>query len=94
MRRKIAKRIKKQLRDLGCDIRDPHFIREPGWKRKDCGFAAEIIFKNCRICSVGFDELDCYKMALEDVLEEIRDPFLTKDYDGRSWDEVYGKETE
>lgn len=88
MRRKIAKRIKKQLRGLGCDIRDPHFIRESGWKRKDCGFAAEIIFKNCRICSVGFDELDCYKM----VLEEIRDPFLTKDYDGRSWDEVYGKD--
>lgn len=92
MRRKIAHRIKKQLRGLGCNIRDPHFISERAWKRKQCGFAAEIIFKNIRICSVGFDELDCYRMALEDVLEEIREPFLTKDYDGRSWDEIYGKE--
>ena len=92
MRRKIAKRIKNQLRGLGCDIRDPHFIREPGWKRKDCGFAAKIIFKNLCICLVGFDELECYKMALEDILEEIHYPFLTKDDDGRCWVERYGKD--
>lgn len=92
MRRKIARRIKKQLRGLGCEIRDPHFIKESGLERKQCGFAAEIIFKNICICSIGHDELVCYRMALEDVLEEIREPFLTKDYDGRSWDEIYGKD--
>lgn len=80
MRRKIAKRYKKKLRALGCEIRDPHFVSEPGWRRKDCGYSAEIVFKNMHVCSVGFDELDCYKMAYEDIMEEIREPFLTKDY--------------
>lgn len=81
MRRKIAKRIKKRLKKLGCTILNEHSIREPGWKRKQCGFSAEIKFKNIRICSIGDDELDCYRMALEDILEEIRDPFLTKGYE-------------
>lgn len=81
MRRKIAKRIKKQLKKLGCTIHNEHPIKEPGWKRKQCGFFAEIKFKNIRVCSIGDDELDCYRMALEDILEEIRDPFLTKGYE-------------
>lgn len=80
MRRKIAKRLKKKLRSLGCEIRDAHFIREPGWKRKQCGYSAEVIFKNLHICSIADDELVCYRMALEDVMEEIREPFLTKDW--------------
>lgn len=80
LRRKIAKRLKKKLRNLGCRIENPHFVSEPGWKRKACGYAAEVIFKNCHICSIGDDELDCYRMALEEVMDEIREPFLTKDY--------------
>lgn len=47
-------------------------------QRKDSGYSAEIIFKNMYVCSIGFDELDCYKMAYEDIMEEIREPFLTK----------------
>lgn len=79
MRRKIAKRYKKKLRALGCEIRDPHFVSEPGWRRKDCGYSAEIIFKNMHVCSCGKDELECYKMAYECVMDEIREPILTKD---------------
>lgn len=78
MRRKIAKRLKKKLLALGCEIKDPHFISEPGWPRKQCGYAAEVIFKNCRICCIAKDELECYRWALEEVMEEIREPFLTK----------------
>lgn len=78
MRRKIAKRLKKKLLALGCQIQDAHFVSEPGWKRKQCGYAAEVIFKNCHICSCGYDELNCYRMALECVMDEIREPFLTK----------------
>lgn len=82
MRRKIAKRLKKKLRALGCEIQDPHFISEPGWKRKDCGYSAEIIFRNVHICSVAKDELWCYRMALEEVMEEINNPVLTADWEG------------
>lgn len=91
MRRKIAKRLKKKLRSLGCKIEYEHFIKEPGWKRKQCCYAAEVIFKNCRICSVADDELACYRMVLEDVMEEIREPFLTKGYRSElDWDVVIG----
>ena len=81
MRRKIAKRLKKKLRALGCEILDPHFVSEPGWKRKDCGYSVKIIFKNMRVCSIGKDELECYRMALDCVLDEINDPFLTKGWE-------------
>lgn len=78
MRRKIAKRYKKKLRALGCEIRDPHFVSEPGWRRKDCGYAADIIFNEWTIMSCAFDELECYKMACECVMDEIRNPIITK----------------
>lgn len=76
MRRKIAKRYKKKLRALGCEIRDPQFVSEPGWKRKDCGYSAKIMFRGWKIMSCGFDELECYKIAYECVMEEIKDPYL------------------
>lgn len=73
MRRKIAKRLKNKLRAMGCEIHDPHFIYEPGWKRKDCGYSAEILVNGWIICVSGKDELDCYRTALEcatDILDE------------------------
>lgn len=81
MRCKIAKRLKKKLRALGCEIQNPHFVSEPGWRRKDCGYAADIKFKGMTVCSIGEDELDCYRMALDCVLDEINDPFLTKNWE-------------
>lgn len=50
MRRKIAKRIKKQLKKLGCTIYDEHLIREPGWKRKQCGFLLKSNLKISEYC--------------------------------------------
>lgn len=76
MRRKIAKRLKKKLRSLGCEIRNAHFVSEPGWPRKQCGYSADILFRGWCIASCGNDELDCYRIALECVMDEIREPFL------------------
>ena len=75
MRRKIAKRKKKELVALGgFNIREKH-ISEPGWRKKDCGWS--IKYKYCEpdgnvweYTVLGKDLLECYKLALEEIYAE------------------------
>ena len=74
MRRKIAKRKKKELVTLGgFNIREK-YISEPGWRKKDCGW--KIKYDYCepdgnvwKYTVLGKDLLECYKLALEDIYE-------------------------
>ena len=68
MSRKIAKRLKKQLIKLGCTIEKVEFCKEPGWKRKDCGYCITINYKGWHNACIGYDELVCYRMMLDNVL--------------------------
>lgn len=76
MRKKIARRKRRELLKLGCTIGKIEYEREPGWKRSDCGYSITVYYKGWKICCIGFDELVCYKMALETVYEDMKDPFL------------------
>ena len=71
MRRKIAKRKRKELRKLGCTFSKEEFIREPGWRRKDCGYSVTVHYKDLVLVTVGDDELECYSIALDEVKYRI-----------------------
>lgn len=75
MRRKIAKRKKKELIALGAFNICENYISEPGWQKKDCGWAIE--YEYCqpgdnvwKYTVLGKDLLECYKLALEDIYAE------------------------
>lgn len=85
MRRKIAKRLKRDILRRGAVISNAHFIKDPGWRRKDCGYAADISYLGWKIGSNGFDMLECWQAGLEcmDWTEEevIKDILDTSDPD-------------
>lgn len=84
MRRKIAKRLKKKLEGLGCKIEKVEFVKEPGWKRKDCGYSISIKYKGWTVVCIGHDELICYRIMLDDVLhwDEMLLPERKENNDG------------
>lgn len=88
MRRKIAKRCRREILRAGGVITEEKWIREPGWQRKDCGFGTKVICNGWNICSIGKDELESYKMALDCVKHDCDEPFQppVKNGDGDSAD--------
>lgn len=65
MRRKIAKRLRRELLRKGCEIESEHFVKETGWFRKDCGYSLRYKDQNGYSClTLGFDMLDAYRLAL------------------------------
>ena len=72
MRQKIAKRKRREILKRGAVISNAHFVKEPGWKRKDCGYTADISYLGWTILSNGFDVLECWQAGLEsmDFVEE------------------------
>ena len=85
MRKKIAKRKRKEILKRGATISNAYFIKDPGWRRKDCGYTADIAYLGWKIGSCGFDMLECYQAGLEcmDWTEEevIKDVLGTDDPD-------------
>ena len=73
MRRKISKRKRKEAISLGAQILSEHWIREPGWKRKQIGYGVKAMFDGWTISSAGYDELDAYHLLLDCL---------------KSWDEI------
>ena len=75
MRRKIAKRKKKELISLGAFNIHEKYVSEPEWRKKDCGWAVK--YEYCqpggnvwKYTVLGKDLLECYKLALEDIYSE------------------------
>ena len=42
-------------------------MKEPGWKRKDCGYAAVFKYRGWEIHSCAFDMLEVYRWILDDM---------------------------
>lgn len=72
MRRKIAKRRRKELLAKGVFIVSEYWIREPGWKRKDIGYGIRFKYKEHEVSLCEFDELEAYH-ALAECLEMLDD---------------------
>lgn len=65
MRKKIAKRLRRELLRCGCVIKKEQFVKEPGWYRRDCGYSIEFIEPDGAEClTLGFDMLDAYRLVL------------------------------
>ena len=71
MRNKIARRKRKELLSLGCVLKKEYFIKEPGWRRKDCGYEIEFNFRGCDWSICEWDKLACFKTAIQCVHEEL-----------------------
>ena len=69
MRRKIAKRLRRQCLKEGVEIIKEEFDREPGWKRKDCGYVAKVKYRGWTITSCGEDMLSAWKFIMDDIRE-------------------------
>ena len=63
MRRKIAKRLRRECLRNGIQITKEAFIREPGWKRKDCGYEINFIYRGWKVWCIGFDSLVAWRDA-------------------------------
>ena len=75
MRKKIAKRLRRQLLRAGCTIKREEFISEPGWRRKDCGVSIEFSTPDgWTVTSLGFDSLEAYRLALWCLEDPITSP--------------------
>lgn len=65
MRKKIAMRLRREALRRGARIESVEFIREPGWRRKYCGFAVHAVHAGWYIDATGDDLLDAYRGLLE-----------------------------
>lgn len=65
MRKKIAMRLRREALRRGARVESVEFIREPGWRRKDCGFAVHAVHAGWNIDATGHDLLDAYRGLLE-----------------------------
>lgn len=65
MRKKFAIRKRRELLRRGGVIQQEMFIREPGWRRKDCGYAVEFRYHGHTVSASGDDMLDAFSAALE-----------------------------
>lgn len=72
MRRKIAKRKRREALRRGASIVYERFNQEPGWRRKDCGYAVEFLYNGYRCLSLDDDILSAYQGVLEaiDIFDE------------------------
>ena len=64
MRRKIAKRKRRELLRYGATILEEGWIREPGWSRKDIGYGINFQYREWNCSCAGRDELEAYQDAL------------------------------
>lgn len=71
---KIAKRKRKEILKTGAIIKEEGYIRERGWKRKECGFGVTIKhYSGIEIVCVGRNPLRAYKYALKWALLDMGD---------------------
>ena len=76
MRRKIARRKRKEILKKGAEIVSEYWVTEPDWKRKDRGFVVVVNYCGWNIHAPGYDELAAYKSALECFPSCEEEPFI------------------
>lgn len=80
MRAKIAKRLRRECIRRGAVIKDEHFTKEPGWKRKDCGVCVIAEYGGWNMASIAYDYLCAYRM----LLDEIKDMEKEREQNGKT----------
>ena len=65
MRRKISRRKRKEALARGVKIVREEWVREPGWKRKDIGYAVEGEYRGWKLAACGHDELEAFHGLME-----------------------------
>lgn len=65
MRRKISRRKRKEALARGVKIVREEWVREPGWKRKDIGYAVEGEYRGWKLVACGHDELEAFHGLME-----------------------------
>lgn len=63
MRKKIAKRRRKELLRRGVTILAERYVAEPGWKKYECGYGLEFEYAGHRCVASGRDRLEAYHDA-------------------------------
>lgn len=64
MRKKFAMQKRRDLIRKGAKILHEGFVRQPGWRRKDCGYGVEFEYDGHNCLCGGDDMLEAYKDAL------------------------------
>ena len=64
MRKKIAKRLRREAMRKGAVIIYEHYVREPGWKKKDCGYSVTAKYKGWEVLVPERDMLEAYRTLL------------------------------
>ena len=67
MRAKIAKRLRKECLRRGAEIKKEYAVKEPGWKRKDCGVTVEVRCGEADFVCCARDYLQAYRRLLENI---------------------------
>ena len=75
MRRKIAKRLRREILGLGGVIEKEEKLGERGAPSKDRGYSAKIKYNGWSIGAVGKDELEAYRLGLECMKIDCAEPF-------------------
>ena len=64
MRRKIAKRKRRECIRMGASIQHEGWVKEHGWKRKNIGYSVRATYDGWTYISAGDDELEAYNLLL------------------------------
>lgn len=84
MRRRIAKRRRKNLIRAGKEIIEEGWITEPGWNRKSIGYGIRFMHNGWIYNCSSDDELDAYQIALKCIQKDMDiDPTKTNNYKER-----------
>lgn len=75
MRKRIAKRVRKNLLRTGAQIKSVEYVSEPEWSRKQCGYCVKTVYNGKECWCLGRDLLAAYRSAAETV-KEIKDGIL------------------
>ena len=78
MRRKIAKRLRRECRRMGVEILSERYTAGDSGKRKDSCVSVTAMYDGWRIVSIGEDSLDAYRMLLDDISDKDFWDYLNK----------------
>ena len=86
MRRKIAKRLRREVLRMGAVIKEERWAEPKNVPRKENGYALRVVYRGWKIFSAGDDELESYRMVL-DVMKHDCEEEWTRPIDGGNKDD-------
>lgn len=79
MRRKIAKRLRRECLRNGIRITKEVVIREPDWKKKDWGYEINFVYRGWKMWCCGHDILQAWRDAKWTISEWELGDWETRD---------------